>query len=121
MVAVALSVRRPLRVMASISTGAKVKVTKSVKVFHVGKFKEGLDLEGLTGTVVENVQVYEGKELSANLPWKVEFSVDGGDKPVRVLAHLEEDEFEAVSAAGGYLEEMCDEDPSADECRVYED
>ena len=111
----------PARVMASLSTGAKVKVTKSVKVFHIGKFKEGLDLNGMTGTVVENVQMYEGKELSANLPWKVEFSVENGDKPVKVLAHLDEDELEAVSGAGGYLDEMCDEDPSADECRVYED
>lgn len=40
---------------------------------------------------------------------------------MKVLAHMEEDELEAVSTGGGYLEEMCDEDPSADECRVYED
>ena len=111
----------PTRVMASLSTGSKVKVTKPVKVFHVGKFKGGLDLNGMTGTVVENVQMYQGKELSANLPWKVEFSVENGDKPVKVLAHLEEDEIEAVGGAGGYLDEMCAEDPSADECRVYED
>lgn len=57
-------------VASSVSQGAKVKVTKSVKVFHVGKFKQGLDLEGRVGTVVENVQLFEGQQLSANLPWK---------------------------------------------------
>jgi len=109
-----------VRVSAALAKGSTVKVTKPVKVF-VGKFKDGLDLNGMTGTVLENVQEYEGKVLSANLPWKVEFSVDAGDKPVKVLAHLEEDELEAVGGAGGYLDELCDEDPSADECRVYED
>lgn len=110
-----------LRVSAALAPGSTVKVKTSVKVYHVGKFKDGLDLNGLTGKVIENVQTYQGKELSANLPWKVEFSVDGGDKPVKVLAHLEEDELETVGEAGGYLEELCDEDPSADECRVYDD
>ena len=59
----------------ALNAGAKVRVSKSIQVFHVGKFKDGLNLEGRIGTIVQNVSVYEGKELSATLPYKVEFSV----------------------------------------------
>lgn len=105
-------------VVMALNAGAKVRVSKSIQVFHVGKFKDGLDLKGRVGTIVQDVSVYEGKELSATLPYKVEFSVEDGDKAVKVLAHLEEDELEAVSSDP--LEQFCEEDPSADECRVYE-
>lgn len=72
-----------------IKEGAKVRVTAPIEVYHVGKFKDGLKLQGLEGTVVQNVTQYNGIELSANLPWKVQFEVPAGDgKPVKVLAHL---------------------------------
>ena len=42
-----------------------------------------------------DVRQYEGQELSATLPWKVEFQVEAEDgKSVKVLAHLEDDELE---------------------------
>lgn len=111
---------RVLRVVATGSAppaGAQVRVIKPVQVYHVGKFNDGLSLEGRVGTVVEDVSAYEGKVLSATLPYKVEFSVDGeGDKPVKVLAHVDADEIELADP----LEQFCEEDPSADECRVYE-
>lgn len=60
---------------------------------HVGKFKEGLQLQGREGVVQKNEAQYNWKgqdmALSANLPWKVQFSVDGPEgKPVKVIAHL---------------------------------
>jgi hypothetical protein len=70
-------------------------LTSSQHCVQVGKFKKGLSLEGLEGTVLSNETQYHDKDgepitLSANLPWKVEFKVpapDGG-KDVKVLAHL---------------------------------
>lgn len=111
---------RVMRVVATGSApaaGAQVRVTKPIQVYHVGKFKDGLNLEGRVGTVVQDVSSFEGKVLSATLPYKVEFSVDGGgDAPVKVVAHVEADEIELADP----LEQFCEEDPSADECRVYE-
>jgi len=104
---------------ASFQAGSRVRVTKPTTVYHVGKFKDGLDLQDRVGVIVEDVSMYQGKELSATLPFKVEFEVADADKPVKVLAHFEEDEIEAVSSDP--LEKFCEEDPSADECRVYED
>lgn len=78
--------------------GSRVKVASPVKVWHVGKFKEGLSLEGLEGVIQANVTEYKGEILSANLPWKIQFSVpapDGG-KDVKVIAHLAEDEIQAL-------------------------
>jgi hypothetical protein len=86
----------PPPISAQLAEGARVKVKAPVKVFHVGKYKEGLDLEGLEGTIVQaNVGDYkhhDGKQhtLSATLPVKVQFMVpapDGG-KDVKVLVHL---------------------------------
>ncbi|EFN58845.1 hypothetical protein CHLNCDRAFT_140698 [Chlorella variabilis] len=96
---------------AQLAEGARVKVKAPVKVYHVGKYKAGLELEGMEGTVVQpNVCDYkhhDGKkhDLSATLPVKVQFMVpapDGG-KDVKVLVHLvsslagvADDEVEAV-------------------------
>jgi hypothetical protein len=75
--------------VVAVKEGDTVKVTRPIVVYHVGKFKDGLNLEGREGVVVENVMNYKGQELSANLPWKVQFLVDGPEgKPVKVLAHL---------------------------------
>jgi hypothetical protein len=73
---------------AAIPDGARVKVTTSVKVFHSPKFADGLDLQGHEGTVKMDVTQYKGKVLSANLQYRVEFSVDKDGAPVKVLAHL---------------------------------
>jgi len=87
--------RQSLVCRASVSAGQQVRVKAPVTVYHVGKFKSGLSLEGKTGTVIGDVRQYEDQELSATLPWKVEFEVEAEDgKSVKVLAHLEDDELE---------------------------
>lgn len=76
--------------------GSKVRVTVPLKVYHVPKVPE-LDLEGRIGTLKQYVAVYKGKQISANLPYKVDFVVDdleGRSAPVKFSAHLKEDEFE---------------------------
>ncbi|KAL3348471.1 hypothetical protein AABB24_021902 [Solanum stoloniferum] len=76
--------------------GSKVRVTVPLKVYHVPKVPE-LDLDGRIGTVKQYVAVHKGKQISANLPYKVEFVVDdleGRSTPVKFSAHLKEDEFE---------------------------
>ncbi|MCD7450360.1 hypothetical protein HAX54_005562 [Datura stramonium] len=76
--------------------GSKVKVTVPLKVYHVPKVPE-LDLDGRIGTLKQYVAVHKGKQISANLPYKVEFVVDdleGRSAPVKFSAHLKEDEFE---------------------------
>ena len=78
-----------LVVRCSFSAGAKVRVKSPIKVYHVGKFKEGLDLQGMEGVVQADVRQHKGQELSATLPWKVQFEAKDGDgKPVKVIAHL---------------------------------
>jgi hypothetical protein len=80
---------RAMPVSAALTEGQKVKVKSPVKVYHVGKFKGGLELQGMEGTVVADVRDYQGIRLSANLPIKVQFGPAGPDgKPVKVLAHL---------------------------------
>lgn len=70
--------RSGLRVQAAaITDGARVRVKAPVKVFHSGKFKGGLDLQGKEATVIQadvrNYRHHDGKEhvLSANLTVKV--------------------------------------------------
>ena len=80
--------RRGVPVSAELQAGSKVRVVKPVTVF-TGKFKEGLNLEGMEGEAVENVNNFKGEVLSANLPWKVRFDPPGPDgKPAKVIVHL---------------------------------
>ncbi|KAJ4812051.1 hypothetical protein LUZ62_024617 [Rhynchospora pubera] len=82
---------------AAAKIGKKVRVTVPLKVYHVMKIPD-LDLCGLEGAIKQYVAIWKGKRITANLPFKVEFfiPVEGQDKPVKVLAHLREDEFEYV-------------------------
>lgn len=85
----------PLAV-AQLAEGSRVKVTAPVKIYHVPKYKEGLDLQGMEGTVLQpNVCDYkhhdgQKHELSATLPVKCQFLVPppGGGKELKVLVHL---------------------------------
>ncbi|XP_057513111.1 ferredoxin-thioredoxin reductase, variable chain-like [Actinidia eriantha] len=74
--------------------GARVRVTAPLKVYHVPRVPE-IDLTGKEGVLKQNVTVWKGKRISANLPFKVEFveEVEGRGR-VKFLAHLKEDEFE---------------------------
>lgn len=89
----AVSSRRPTVVVRAggdggiatkFSVGQKVKVIKSVKFYGSPKFPEGLDLAGQTGVMKVNCQDFKGKVLSANLPYRCEFNVEGN----KILAHL---------------------------------
>ncbi|XP_016484174.1 ferredoxin-thioredoxin reductase, variable chain-like [Nicotiana tabacum] len=76
--------------------GSRVRVTVPLKVYHVPKVPE-LDLVNRIGTLKQYVGFHKGKQISANLPYKVEFVVanlEGRDGSVKFLAHLKEDEFE---------------------------
>nr|XP_043624766.1 ferredoxin-thioredoxin reductase, variable chain-like [Erigeron canadensis] len=83
---------------SSVKVGAKVRVIVPLTVYHIPKVPE-YDLNGKEGTIKENVAVWKGKQISANFPIKIEF-LEGiesrGDKPVKFVAHLREDEFEYV-------------------------
>ena len=64
------------------------RVTESVVVYHMPKRKSGLDLKGMVGEVLDQVDTYKGHELSATLPLKVQFAVPADGKDVKLIAHL---------------------------------
>ena len=58
-------------------------------MFHAPKHKEGLQLKGKEGTVKQIVKNFKGKELSANLPYRIEFILEVPDaKDVKFFAHM---------------------------------
>ncbi|KAG6760625.1 hypothetical protein POTOM_037148 [Populus tomentosa] len=71
--------------------GAKVRVKVPVKVYHVPRVAEELDLCGFEGEVKQYVNLWKGRRVSANLPYKIQFVHSGG---VKFFAHLREDELE---------------------------
>ena len=74
--------------------GARVRVKVPLKVYHVPRVPE-VDLIGKEGQIKQYVAIWKGKQISANLPYKVQFVVDvEGRGPVKFVAHLKEDEFE---------------------------
>ncbi|XP_027357982.1 ferredoxin-thioredoxin reductase, variable chain [Abrus precatorius] len=79
---------------SSEKIGARVKVKVPVKVYHIPKVAE-FDLTGMEGQIKQYVGVWNGKRISANLPFKVEFVTEiQGRGPVKFFAHLKEDEFD---------------------------
>ncbi|XP_020206728.1 ferredoxin-thioredoxin reductase, variable chain [Cajanus cajan] len=80
----------------TLQIGARVKVKVPLKVYHVPKIGE-LDLTGMEGEIKQYVGLWNGKRISANLPYKVQFVTDiQGRGPVKFFAHLKEDEFDLV-------------------------
>ncbi|XP_068649059.1 ferredoxin-thioredoxin reductase, variable chain-like [Aristolochia californica] len=78
--------------------GSRVRVKVPLKVYHVPKVSE-MDLMGIEGVIKQYVVEWKGKQISANLPFKVEFlahNVAGRQGPLKFFAHLREDEFEYV-------------------------
>ncbi|KAJ0038417.1 hypothetical protein Pint_21928 [Pistacia integerrima] len=74
--------------------GAKVRVKVPLKVYHVPRVPE-VDLNGMEGVLKQNVSVFKGKKISANMPYKVQFVTQvEGRGPVKFFAHLKEDEFD---------------------------
>lgn len=87
-------------IRCEFAPGAKVRVASPVKVYHVGKFKDGLDLQGMEGVVQADARQYNGMQLSATLPWKVQFEAPGPDgKAVKVIAHLVSSNFSSLLQA----------------------
>lgn len=81
---------------AEAKVGSRVKVKDGVKVYHVPKVPE-LDLSGLEGEIKQYVGLWNGKRISANLPYKVQFVTEiQGRGSVKFFAHLKEDEFDYV-------------------------
>ncbi|RDX77330.1 Ferredoxin-thioredoxin reductase, variable chain, chloroplastic, partial [Mucuna pruriens] len=83
-----------------IEIGAKVKVKVPLKVYHVPKVEE-VDLTGMVGEIKQYVGLWNGKRISVNLPYKVQFVIDiPGRGPVKFFAHLKEDEFDHLNLRG---------------------
>lgn len=81
--------------------GARVRVMVPVKVYHVPRVPV-MQLAGMEGTVRQYVGVFRGANLSASLPFKVEFvkEMEGGSGDrgalVKFTAHLKQDEFDYI-------------------------
>jgi len=77
---------------AKFAEGDKVRVTKSIIMYHLGKSE--VDLNGMEGTVVKVLGEVNGVKISATMPYKVQFVGEG--LPKKAFAHLSEDELESA-------------------------
>ena len=75
--------------------GDKVKVRGPLKVYHVPKIPQ-FDIGGMEGVVNDYVGLWKGKRISTNFPYKVQFNVEVGGRPIKFYAHLKEEEFYVV-------------------------
>ncbi|GLJ17958.1 hypothetical protein SUGI_0315540 [Cryptomeria japonica] len=76
--------------------GDRVKVRGPLKVYHIPKTPE-FDIGGMEGEVKDYVGVWKGKHISANLPYKVQFTMEVDGRSVKFFTHLKEDEFDVVT------------------------
>lgn len=75
-----------------MKVGDRVKVVKSVVVYHSPHAKEkgeGFDVQGMEGEIEKVIKELHGSPISANLPILVKF-----DK--RFKGHFREDELEVI-------------------------
>jgi len=79
-----------------VPVGAKVRVNKSVVVYHVPKTKgAATDLNGMEGEVAQRADDLDGTYISANLPVKVALpNPDGSGKTF--LVHVTAEELEIL-------------------------
>ena len=79
-----------------VPVGAKVRVNKSVVVYHMPKTKgAATDLNGFEGEVAQRADELDGKYISANLPLKVALPLpDGNGKTF--LVHVTAEELEIL-------------------------
>lgn len=74
----------------TIKVGDRVRVTKTVTVYHHPEHRnQPFDIKSMEGEVREIIKEWQARPVSANLPVLVQF-----DKKFR--AHLREDELELV-------------------------
>ena len=66
-----------------------------LKVYHVPKTPK-FDIGDMEGVVNDYVGLWKGKRISANFPYKVQFNVEVGGRPIKFYAHLKEEEFDVV-------------------------
>ncbi|MBF2056715.1 MAG: ferredoxin-thioredoxin reductase variable chain [Cyanobacterium sp. T60_A2020_053] len=75
-----------------MKVGDQVKVTASVIVYHHPEYKKtAFDIKGMEGELIEIVTNWQGRPVSANLPYLVKFNK-------KFKAHFREDEISPVSA-----------------------
>ena len=55
-----------------------------------------LNIGDMEGVVNDYVGLCKGKHISTNFPYKVQFNVDVGWRPIKFYAHLNEEEFDVV-------------------------
>jgi hypothetical protein len=70
--------------------GDRVRVRESVIVYHHPEHKkETFDVKGLEGELIDIVTEWQGRPVSANLPYLVKFSK-------KFKAHFKENELEVI-------------------------
>ena len=73
-----------------MKVGDRVRVVESVVVYHHPQHrKEPFDLKGMEGEVAAIVTEWQGRPVSANLPFMVQFEK-------KFKAHLRENELEVI-------------------------
>jgi len=75
----------------NFSVGSRVRVTSSVVVYHnPEKRNQPFDLNGQEGEIIEVLQEWQGRPVSANFPYIVKFNP-------KFRAHLQAHELELIS------------------------
>lgn len=73
-----------------MNIGDRVKVVESVIVYHHPQHKkEGFDIKGMEGELIEIITEWQGRPVSANFPYLVQF-----DKKFK--AHFKDHEVATV-------------------------
>ena len=77
--------------------------------------QDGLDINGMEGTLVEVIEKYQGKTLSANLPYKTQFMIPKDDgSEMKLIVHLVRKS--AASFAGVSDSQLCSSSPIPGAC-----
>lgn len=75
-----------------MKVGDRVRVKTSVVVYHHPQHKkEPFDIKGLEGEIIDVVTQWQGRPVSANLPFLVQFEK-------KFKAHFREDELETINS-----------------------
>jgi Ferredoxin thioredoxin reductase variable alpha chain len=73
-----------------MQVGARIRVKESVIVYHHPEHRsQPFDIKGLEGDVVGTIKEWQGREVSANYPFIVQFGP-------KFRAHLTDAEMEAL-------------------------
>ena len=76
-----------------LQPGTRVKVSTPVKVYHVPKQPQGVELQGMEGEIDKNVALYTDKKgashvLSPNFPYIVKLQTQIDGKDISIKTHL---------------------------------